>query len=123
MANALAPYALESLESKLCLVRLLPWSQLRHGQDEDPIAVGSIGQYTVDGLREDNLTVVWSNGPFREEDLWLIASRAAVDAVHGDPVAMDKHRNVLGFEPRHRRGEDHTILRLIYLHGNGLQLL
>jgi hypothetical protein len=50
-------------------------------------------------------------------------ARAAVCTTDGHPVAADDHGNVLGFQPRHRRRQDKTIIGLMDLQWHGLWLL
>ena len=56
MANVLAPYARERLESKFCCLCLFSRPEFRHRQDHDPMAVGGMHEYPVAGLRQDNCT-------------------------------------------------------------------
>src|SRR5262252_5051723 len=120
MTHALAFGACESFEPERAIARWLPWLQCWHRQYEHPIAVGRIGQYTVNSVWQGNITVVGSDRPLRDQDLWLLLARAAIFTAHGDPVAADNDGNILRLQPRHRRGKDEAIVSLMELYWNGL---
>jgi hypothetical protein len=123
MANALAPWPFDSLKPDLCIATLLSRFQCWHGQNQNAIAIGGVGQHAVYRLRQDDITVVWPNRPLRDQDFRLILARTAVFAANGHPVAADGYRNVLRLQPRHRRGQDKAISGLMELHWNALRLL
>ncbi len=123
MANALSPCPFVSLEPELRIASLLPRVQHWHGQNQNTIPVGRIGQRAVHRLRQGDFTVIWADRPLRDEDFRLILARAAVCTTDGHPGATDDHGNVLGFQLRHRRGQDKTIIGLMDLQWHGLWLL
>src|SRR5918911_2450095 len=121
MANALTFGACDSLEPELRLAPLLPRFQCWHGQHENAITVGRIGQHTVNGLWQSDFTIVGSDRPLRDQDFWLLLARAAIFTTYGDPVATDDHGNILRLQPGHRRGKDKAIIGLMELYWHGLR--
>jgi hypothetical protein len=63
MANVLTPRVFEGLEAELCLTPFGLKERLGHREDEHTVAVGSVGQFAIDGLWQDDLTVVRAYRP------------------------------------------------------------
>jgi hypothetical protein len=122
MAHVLTPSVCEGLEAELYIAPLDARECLGHGEDEHPIAVSSIRQFAIDGLWQDNLTVIGAYGPFREQHLWLVVARTTIFPAHGEVVTPDGDQNVFGLQTWHRRSQYQPVLSLMELDGNGLLL-
>jgi hypothetical protein len=123
MANALAPRVCEGLQSELRITLLRSRGKLRHCQNQNAVAVGRIGELAIHELGQDDFPVVGSYGPLCEENLWLSMARATIFPTNSELVTPDSYRNVSGFQPWHRCGQDKKIVGLMHLDGNGLWVL
>jgi hypothetical protein len=111
--DPLAAGGLDRLEADLRRhAMLIPW-HLRHGEDQDAIAVGGVRQHAIDGVREAHQAVVRTDRPFGHHEITLVLVRPSLVTMDCDSIVSDEDRDVTGLKPGHGRREHDPISGLI----------
>jgi hypothetical protein len=94
MPDPLAAGGLDRLEADLCrYAMLMPW-HLRHGENQDTIAIGGVRQHAIAGVREAHQAVIRTDRPFGHHEITLVLVRPSLVTADCDSVVSDEDRNV-----------------------------